>query len=100
MADGNKAESSKSHTIRWDSGVWEKVEAAARVLSYRQHIDLNPTDIIRAGASRFADEILAGSPELGIEAQEGPERASDAADAYRNISDRRRQEDRRIERAS
>lgn len=100
MADGNKAESSKSHTIRWDSGVWEKVEAAARVLSYRQHIDLNPTDIIRAGASRFADEILAGSPEVGVEAEPSAERAGDAADRDRYIQERRRLDDRRIERAS
>lgn len=103
MAEANKPTEapSKSHTIRWESALWEKVQAATRVLSYRQHLNLIEADLIRSAASRFADEVLGGGPESGIEAQEGAERAGNPAHADHYVPERRRLEDRRaLDRAS
>jgi hypothetical protein len=52
---------SRGHTIKWDRADLARIEEAARVLSEREHLDLNATDIIRSGARRFAEEILNGT---------------------------------------
>jgi len=48
----------QSHTVRWPQEDWERIKDAARALGEREHIPITPTDIIRSGAIRRADEIL------------------------------------------
>lgn len=63
MAEPSKAAAveeleGKNHGMRWSGEDWRKMEDAAKAMSERTHIPVGPTDIIRAGAKRFADEIL------------------------------------------
>lgn len=50
-------------TVRWPAADFERIEAAARLLGDREHIDITPTDIIRSGAIRRAEEILSQQQE-------------------------------------
>lgn len=52
-----------AHTVRWMIADYEAIEQAAKVLAAREHIEITPTDIIRSGAIRRADEILATEQE-------------------------------------
>lgn len=60
MADPSKQNDDgfKQLTVRWDAADWRRIEEAAETLNAREHMDLNPTDIIRSGTRRFVDEIL------------------------------------------
>ena len=44
--------------IGWDHEDWERIEEAARRRGEQEHLDLTPTDIIRAGTRRLVAEIL------------------------------------------
>lgn len=46
-------------SVRWDSADVERFAEAAKTLSDREHFDVTVTDIIRRGARREADAILA-----------------------------------------
>jgi len=48
----------KGLTIRWDGDLYERIEQAARVLSEREHLDVNTTDLIRRAVRREVEEIL------------------------------------------
>ena len=52
----------KDHSIRWVREDWERVLQAVDVLNERGHLDLTPTDVIRAGTRRYLDELLAEKP--------------------------------------
>lgn len=59
--DGTVKESREERalTIRFDASDFELIQEAARVLGEREHIKSTPTDVIRGGAVRRAQEILA-----------------------------------------
>ena len=59
---GKQTDKPKQHPVMWDADDWRRIEEAADVLGAREHIDLNPTDIIRSGTRRFVDEILNHQP--------------------------------------
>jgi hypothetical protein len=45
-------------TVRWNAEDWAKLKDAAEAETARQGFRVTPTDIIRSGAIRRADEIL------------------------------------------
>jgi hypothetical protein len=53
----------RAHLVKWDVSDWEGIEEAARIMSERDHLDLNPTDIIRKGTrelvKRCRESIIA-----------------------------------------
>jgi hypothetical protein len=49
----------KVHAIKWRGQEWDRIELAAKALTDREHFTITPTDIIRSGAARRAEEILA-----------------------------------------
>ena len=51
----------RKHTVIWSGEDWERLEAAARVFGQREHMDVAEVDIIRSGARRLAEEILASA---------------------------------------
>lgn len=57
MSDPVKPE--KKHTVIWNGDDWEKIARAAKVLGGREDIELKEVHIIRSGAIRRAEEILA-----------------------------------------
>lgn len=48
----------RPHQIKWDDEEWEQIEKATKEYGRRQHLDLNPTDFIRAGTRRLIEEVL------------------------------------------
>lgn len=48
----------KVHAVKWRGEEWDRIEAAAAAMTEREHFPVSPTDIIRSGAVRRADEIL------------------------------------------
>lgn len=46
------------HSIQWRVADLERIEAAAQVLSNREHISVSMTDVIRRGAIREAEALL------------------------------------------
>lgn len=58
MPETSKQTESRTHNMRWDGEDWDRIADAASKLSELEHLDLSPTDIIRSGARRFAEEIL------------------------------------------
>lgn len=48
----------KSHQIKWDDEEWERIERATQEYGKQRHLDLNPTDFIRAGTRRLVEEVL------------------------------------------
>ena len=59
MADDDKETSlDKHHPVRWKRDEWNRISEAATILRDREHIEITPTDIIRSGAIRRADEII------------------------------------------
>lgn len=57
MEDTEKGQP-RVHNVRWLPDDWAKLEAAAKVLGDREHMEITPTDIIRSGAIRRAEEII------------------------------------------
>lgn len=45
--------------VKWNGTDWAKLTAAADVLTARENFKITPTDIIRSGALRRAEEVLA-----------------------------------------
>ena len=56
-----EAPESRAHLIKWDGADWERIVEAAITLSLREHLDLNPTDIIRKGTRQLVEDILSQS---------------------------------------
>lgn len=54
-------EAKRSMTVSWPHDQWERIESAARILSEQEHFEVTPTDIIRSGAVRRADDVHASA---------------------------------------
>lgn len=56
--NGNENDGDRGLTVRWRIADWERIEQAAKALGEREHLRITPTDIVRSGALRRAEEIL------------------------------------------
>lgn len=62
MAEDDKEDRYRKHTLLWKREDWERVEQAARTLGQEVHADVSVPDFVRGASLRRAEEILGPSP--------------------------------------
>lgn len=69
----SESSGSKNVPMRWRADEWATLERAASAFAEREHMRrTTPTDVIRSGAMRRAEEILAEAENTAADRRDGP----------------------------